>query len=338
MHAPILIWLQFAICFVLIGFAGPLLSRSADVIADKTGLSGNWVGLILVATVTSLPELATGASAITFVDAPDIAIGDVLGSCVFNLAILAVLDFVQRGESVYRRVGMGQVVSAGFGVMMIGLVGLNVMPPGRSISVPLGYIGAVTPILLILYVIAMRAVFNYERAHLEQAIESSAGRYPTTTLQAAISRYVGAALVIVAAGIWLPFIARDLAIVMGWNQSFVGTMFVAAVTSLPELIVTLAAIRIGAIDMAVANLLGSNLFNMVIVAMDDALYVKGPILAHVSPVHAVSAMSAVIMSGIVIVGLVYRPQTRLFSTVGWVSLALFVMYLVNSCALSSHAG
>ncbi len=325
MQASILIWLQFAICFVLIGFAGPLLSRSADVIADKTGLSGNWIGLILVATVTSLPELATGASAITFVDAPDIAIGDLLGSCVFNLAILAVLDFVQRGESVYRRVGMGHVVSAGFGVMMIGIVGLNVMPPGRSISVPLGYIGAVTPILLVLYVIAMRAVFTYERAHQEQAIESSAARYPTTTLQAAILRYVGAALVIVAAGIWLPFIARDLAIAMGWNESFVGTMFVAAVTSLPELVVTLAAIRIGAIDLAVANLLGSNLFNMLILGLDDIFFREGRLLGAVGAGHGVAIAAVVIMNGLFLAGLTYRVMTKRFA-ISWDTGAMAAVY------------
>jgi cation:H+ antiporter len=101
------IWFAFGLCLALVGFAGPKLSRSGDIIADKTGLSGNWIGIILLATVTSLPELATGVSAVTAAAAPDIAVGDVLGSCVFNLAILIILDFLQRGESVYRRVPSG---------------------------------------------------------------------------------------------------------------------------------------------------------------------------------------------------------------------------------------
>ena len=54
------IWLQFITCAALIGFAGPELSRSGDIIAEKTGLSHSWIGLILLATVTSLPELITG--------------------------------------------------------------------------------------------------------------------------------------------------------------------------------------------------------------------------------------------------------------------------------------
>jgi cation:H+ antiporter len=88
--------------------------------------------------------------------------------------------------------------------------------------------------------------------------------------------------------------------------------------------------------MAIANLLGSNLFDMAIVAIDDLLYLKGPILAQVSPIHGVSAMSALVMTGIVIIGLLYRPRMRVLGAVGWVSLGLFVMYLLNCYVLFIH--
>ena len=87
-----LIWLQLLLCLTVIGYAGYFLSRYGDIIAEKSGISASWVGLILLSTATSLPELVTGISAVTFADAPDIAVGDVLGSTVFNLAILVVLD------------------------------------------------------------------------------------------------------------------------------------------------------------------------------------------------------------------------------------------------------
>jgi len=331
-------WAGFAVCLALIAAAGPVLCRNADVIADKTGLSGNWIGLILVATVTSLPELATGASAVALADAPNIAVGDVLGSSVFNLTILAVLDFVQRGENIYRRVGMGHVVSAGYGIMLIGFVGMNILLHGQGTSFAVYHVDGSTFIMLGLYVLAMRTVFRYEFDHVTNAAELMASRYPDLTLKDAILRYSIAAIVIVAAGLWLPFVAKDLAEIMGWRTSFVGTMFVAAVTSAPELIVTVIAVRISAIDIAIANLLGSNLFNIVVLCADDLLYTRGPILSAVSPEHAVTAASAVIMSGIVIVGLVYRPAARVFRTVGWASLGLFAMYLLNSYALFHYGG
>ena len=109
-----------------------------------------------------------------------------------------------------------------------------------------------------------------------------------------------------------------------------GTLFVAFATSVPEVVVTLAALRIGALDMAIGNVLGSNLFNVAILAVDDIFYLPGPLFDHVSPIHSVSAVSAIMMSGIAIVGLLYRPTTNLFRKVGWISLFLFLVYLLNS--------
>mgnify|MGYP000560108180 CR=1 FL=1 len=131
---------------------------------------------------------------------------------------------------------------------------------------------------------------------------------------------------------------KHLALAMGWNESFVGTIFVAFVTSVPELVVTIAAVRIGALDMAIGNLLGSNLFDIAILALDDLLYLPGPILSHVSATHGVSALSAMVMAGVAIIGLLYRPRTRVFRTVGWVSIFLLLVYLLNSYILFLHGG
>jgi cation:H+ antiporter len=336
MTPVLLVWFQFGLCVALIGVAGTYLSRYGDIIADKTGLGGTWVGLVLLATVTSLPELITGLSAVTLARAPDIAIGDVLGSCVFNLVIITMLDFLRRDESVFSRASQGHILSAGFGVILIGIVGFNVLLAGNRVSPALGHVGFYTPVILLLYAVAIRTVFRYERSQIKEAVEERADRFPGITLRQAYTRYAIAALVVVAAGVWLPFIGTGLARIMGWEQTFVGTLFVAFATSVPEMVVTLSALKLGALDMAIANLLGSNLFDIAIIALDDIAYLPGPILAHVSPMHAVSALSAVMMSGVVIVGLLYRPQLRLFRGVGWASLFLLTIYLLNSFILYLH--
>lgn len=155
------------------------------------------------------------------------------------------------------------------------------------------------------------------------------------SLKQALKGYGLAALAVVAAGIWLPFIARDLALAMAWEQSFVGTLLVAAVTSAPEVVVTLAALRLGAVDLAIGNLFGSNLFNIAILAIDDLFYLPGPLLADVSLLHAISAFSTMMMSGLAVVGLVLRPTSRIFRTVSWISL-LLVIYLLNTWFLYLH--
>ena len=124
------VWFEFGVALVVIGVAGSRLARYGDTIGERTGLGGTWVGLMLVATVTSLPELVTGLSAVTLADEPDIGVGTLLGSCVFNLVIIVILDFLLRGESVYARVSQDHVLSATFGILMIGLVGFSL--PARS--------------------------------------------------------------------------------------------------------------------------------------------------------------------------------------------------------------
>lgn len=327
------IWAEFALCTLLIAVAGSRLSRYGDAIAEKTGLGGTWIGLILLATVTSLPELVTGASAITLASAPNIAIGDALGSCVFNLVLLAVVDFVSRGDSIYVRASQAHLLSAAFGVILIGFVGFSILLHRDSLQWSLFHVGPYTPVIIALYAIAMRTVFRYERAQIAERVEEAATRYPDITLRQALAGYSVAAAVVVAAGIWLPFIGVAIAEAMGWQRSFVGTIFVAFATSVPELVVTLSALRLGALDMAISNLLGSNLFDILIIAIDDILYVKGSILADVSTVHAVSAYSAVIMTGVVMVGVFYRARVRVLRRTGWVSVFLFAMYLLNTYIL-----
>ena len=328
-----LIWSQLALCAGVIAVAGTLLSRYADVIADKTGWSGAWVGLVLLATVTSLPELATGISSVTLADAPDVAVGNVLGACVLNLSYVAVLDVLKRDAPLFQRADLGHIGLAGFGIIMLAVVGLGLALSQFPLARSFGHVGLYAPALLVLYLLAVRITFRYERSQVAAGAEQAASRYPDMSLHQAGWRFCLAAGVVVAAGVWLPFIATDLARAMQWTESFVGTLLVAMVTSLPELVVTLSALRLGAVDMAISNLLGSNLFNVLILAINDVFYVRGPILGAVSQVHAVSAMSAILMSGVVVIALLTKPAGRVMRLASWASVALGVVFVLNAYVL-----
>ena len=228
------IWLSLLASLAVIGVAGVRLSRYGDIIAEKSGLSRGWVGLILLATVTSLPELVTGLSAVTVANVPDIAVGDIMGSCVFNLLIIVVLDFLYRKESVYTRARQGNVLAAGYGIALIGFTGFNLLLYRTGTIPSIGHVGLYTPVILLLYLLAMRSLYRYEQAQVSEYVEDRVELYPDTSLKQAVQGYVIAAVAVVAAGIWLPFIAKDLAAVMAWEQTFVGTLFVAAITSAPK--------------------------------------------------------------------------------------------------------
>jgi len=331
-----LVWLQLGACAVLIYGAGTRLSRYGDVIARYTGLGGGWIGLVLVASVTSLPELVTGLSSVTVADVPDIAVGNVLGACVLNLAMMVVLDAMHRRGSIYSAASQGHVLGAAFGIVMLGVVGFGLLV-GQRMTLGIGHVSPISFALFGLYLVAIRTIYGYERGvHREAATAAAAAVAQAAeagtelTLRQAVLRYTAAAAVVVVAALWLPFAAERLATLMGWSDSFVGTLLVAFTTTLPELTVTVAAVRIGALDMAIGNLVGSNLFNLTILALDDLFYVKGPLLAAVSQVHALSAASASVMAAALIVALVARPQARLLNAVSWTSVALALVYFLNT--------
>lgn len=331
-----LLLLQFAACAVVIARAGYLLSRSADALAEAHGWGRGWVGLALLATVTSLPELASGISAVTVVGAPNLAVGNALGACVVNLLFLVVVDALQRKQPMYREASATHLLSAGFGVVMLGFVAMSVLVGAQAPAVL--HVGIYSPLLLALYLLALRAVHGHERRAL--AVATAAAGTVAARARAARDqvrhewrRFGLAALAVLLAGSWLPQVADGLAQSLGLSRSFVGTVLMAVVTTLPEMAVTLGALRLGALDMAIGNLLGSNLFNVMILAVDDAFYVRGPLLSDAAPVHAGTAVTALVMTGLVIIGLVMRPQGRTLRVLSWVSVGLVATYAVNAALL-----
>ncbi|WP_341890827.1 sodium:calcium antiporter [Variovorax sp. YR752] len=323
--------LQFLLCAVLIAGAGFVLSRSGDALAEAHGWGRGWVGLALLATVTSLPELASGVSAVALVGAPNLAVGNALGACVVNLAFLVVVDLLQRHQPMYRRASATHLLSAGFGVVMLGFVAMSLVT-GRAAPQFLG-VGLYSPVLLALYLLALRSVFAHEQSNLRSAESAALERPSREAVRREWRRFGTAALVVLAAGSWLPEVADGLSQTLGLSRSFVGTVFMALVTTLPEMAVTVSALRLGALDMAIGNLLGSNLFNLTILAIDDLAYLRGPLLADVSGAHAGTAATALMMTGLVIVGLVMRPQGRVLRVASWVSVGLVAAYGINAALL-----
>jgi cation:H+ antiporter len=132
---------------------------------------------------------------------------------------------------------------------------------------------------------------------------------------------------VIGAGIWLSYVGNELALTYSWHASFVGSLFIAITTSLPELVVSIAAFRLGAIDMAVADVLGSNMFNLFIITLVDLAYRQGPVLASVSGAHLVTAVLTIAMSLVVIAGLRLRRQRKTFFFISWPAVVLIGLYI-----------
>jgi cation:H+ antiporter len=134
--------------------------------------------------------------------------------------------------------------------------------------------------------------------------------------------------VIVGAGMWLGLIGEQIVDSTGLKASFVGTLFLAISTSAPEMAVSISAARLGALEMAVANVVGSNLFNIgVIVFLVDLFWGEGPIFQYVSSGHVLTALFALTMSSVVIIGIIFRPKLWLRSWVGLDTAFVAILYI-----------
>ncbi len=326
------IWFQFLGATALIVFSGSRLSKYGDIIAEKTGLGRVFVGVLLIAAVTSLPELVSGVSAVTFYDVPEIAVGGVIGSCMFNLLIVSLIDVMAGRRPIYEKVHEGHVISAGFGILLLGLVCINII--AGPLFPSLGWVGVYSFVFIALYLAAMRVIFLYERRRFAEVVKKVAVelRYEDVPAARAYVMYAVNAVVIVVAASFLPGLGVRIAEITGLGQTFVGSLFIAMSTSLPELVVTMAAVRIGAIDLALGNLFGSNLFNIAILAVDDIIYTKGPILADVSSNHLITAASAIAMTAAVVIGLTYRTIKKPFF-LAWDSMGILAIYFVSTVML-----
>jgi cation:H+ antiporter len=324
-----MIWIEFLLCAGLVFWAGSLLSKYGDVIAEKTGLGRVWLGAILIAGVTSLPELASGISAVAWLKVPNLAAGAALGSCLFNLALIAIMDLVYQPGRVLAKAQDVHILSAGLGVLLLGIVAMGVLiGPAMNSFGGLG-LSVLSFVIIVLYAIGGRMIARLEKDRMNEVLEQEArvNAYDAISARQSYIVFVLSAIGIVALGIWLASIGDRLSASTGLSASFVGNLFLAISTSLPEIAASLAAIRLGAIDLAIGNVLGSNLFNITLFFFYDLADGRANFWASLTNANAFAAVMTIMMTGVVIISLMYRASPRTPYRFSWDGLALSGMYL-----------
>jgi len=315
---PLVLWqwlALFALAGVFVAAAGTILARSGDEIATRTGLGGLLVGMLLLAAATSLPEVAVDVSA-ALDGAPDLAVGDLFGSSMANMAILAVIDLAHRGR-VWPGVGVGHARLAAIAIGLTSFAVLAILVPS---GLTIGWVGIETVLIVVAY-IAAAAWMRRSRGEGGRTAASTGEIIAPTgwgreaeaahSLRYEVARFAAAALVILVAAPVLALSGKGIADETGVGQTFVGALFLAVATSLPEFVASLAAVRIGAYDLAVGNLFGSNAFNMTILLATDLAYGPGPILAAIAPAQVVAGVGAILLMAIALAAVVHGTRTRI---------------------------
>jgi cation:H+ antiporter len=316
----IVIWGKFLLLLALIYVFGIRAAKSADIIAEKKKLAKAFMGAVFISMVTSFPELFTGISAVTIVNSPDIAMGEILGSCIFNLLIIGIIDISFRKNNFFQLKGKINILPLAFSFILI-----NIITMAIAIEFKLAILNVSLFSILIfgLYLFFLRILYK------ERKGEKQDSTYENKSLKKEVVMFIISSIIIIGVGTYLPVVCKEIAVLMNWNDSFVGVIFAAFVTSFPELVVSFSTARLGAFDMLLGNITGSNLFNVTIVLFLDIFYIKNQIFSSVSTVHVKVGLIAMLMTFMIFFAVVRRSKQRILNLVSVTSLVLILLYIIN---------
>jgi len=290
--------------------AGSILARSGAAIADVTGIGQVWFGALVVALATSLPELATDTAAVLQGE-PDLALGDLMGSNMANMAILGLLALALPAARIFAREAVQLTITGCVAVILTAVAALFVIAqPERSIG---GAFSLGSVLLLAAGTGALILLPGYRQSLAEGALPDAANDEPKPLQlppRAIALRFATAAAVILVAAPVLASSADELVQRSGLGATFIGVLVLASATSLPELATSWAAARAGALDLAVSNLFGSNAVNMMLIAWLDLIYVQDPLLDTADPSAAVAGVVAILMMMIGLTAMALRSQRQ----------------------------
>jgi cation:H+ antiporter len=345
-------WALFAELIVagsVVILAGARFARVADEIGKRLNIGGGWIGLILLATVTSLPELVTGGTA-TAIGNVDLALGAILGSCSFNITLIVLLNALWGGGSVLRDVSASHRLTSSFGLLLIGMCLLGIVLMDKFADRPdiaRAMEASWAVLILITYLICMRLTYRYERTQNTLRNQVGQRRRIGKTLAGWV---VVTALVLVAASWWLALLGNVLSthrielIGRPLGATFVGACFLALATSLPEIATSIAAVRLGNLDLALGNIFGSNMFNIfVIPALKAISLLRGDAVMLTSETsnssqNLIAGLIAILLTTIAIGGLTYQSKRKMLNRFGFDSILIAVTYAGGMILLLMEAG
>jgi len=319
-------WLEFTISALVIIAAGSRLTIYADRLSDQLNLGKALVGIVLLGLITSLPEAVACVVSIRSLNADNMAVGNLLGSNNFNPLFIVVMDLVYRKGPISNQVHPNAThkLSAYYVLILTAVVIFEIVFSSFPHIGPLSLGGLA---IVWIYISGIRNLASIAAPMDDVPNKEVKGTLTNTWM----NLFVCAAFVVVAA-VWLANSADKIAIETGLGRTFVGSIFLALATSLPEMVVSLSALRMGALDLAIGNIFGSNMSNMFILFLCSLVNPEGPILFDVDKTHIITALSSMLMVFIAIQG-IRQNQKKAFAGLGWDSWAMMFVFFSGSSLL-----
>ena len=326
---PVIVFLVSAVSVI---FFGIRLAVYGDALASLTGWGRLFVGSVLVALATSLPELSTNISAVRLDPPnPSLAVGNVMGANMLNMFNMSLVALIFGGKRFLQQIAPQQGYLVALAVL---LTGLAVLFGAIKLDISLWQIGLSSLILIVVFVVGMRVVYVTKPSEQESNGQADTG---TMTLKRAWVLFLFVCVGVVIAGFFLAWSADQIAEISGWASSTLGILAVSFVTTMPEMSSAIAAARIGAADLGVAGLFGSNAFNVTILFFADPFYRDGVLSSQTEPAHFIAGGMAV---GLMLVALaLILARNRLKAPlVAAVLVLVMLAYVAGAIAVATVGG
>ncbi len=305
----------YALLAVAVVWLSIKASRYIDMLDKATSLSGAFLGGVLLSAITSLPELFTSISATVLIHKPALCIGNILGSNLFNTAVLAALTVLTIRNFGNRRVGRGNRKVTLYVLLIYVALVLNWH---NILNVDIFTVNIVTFVIAALYIISVRYLAG------DSAPKSDEKESVGLTVKQISVRFTLAALGIIAVSIPLTYVTDAIAVRFNLGAGLAGALFLGVATSLPEVSSTAALFRMKNYDIAVGNIVGSNLFNFMILCVADVLALRQSVYDFADP-QVVSLLEWGVVATALLMVMLYvrRPWVRVVSgiavTAGYVA-------------------
>jgi len=321
-------WIEFVISAIVVIAAGFKLTIYGDEISEKSNISGGLIGFFLLALATSLPELITSLSAVIRQNAPEMSLGNIFGSNLFNLAILFMLDLFSK-KSVFKFSTREDLKSISF-IFMISLLAITPMMISNFMGIKIfeGFRINVESLLILGFYLFILKNFRDEPDVQEKLPVESKNKEKLATVYV---KFAVAALFIVVAGIFLTESVDNIAEKYSIGKTFAGSLMLAFVTSLPEASVSLSAVRIGAVEMAIGNILGSNVFNVFIIFFADLATSKQILYLKEVANSSATGMFSLLMLSVAFMGFLFKSgKSKIFGyKLSFYSFFILILYFAG---------
>lgn len=322
-----MVWLLFVVSSAIIVLAATKLAEYSDIIAVRTQLGGLFVGTIFLAAATSLPEMIASVSSFR-TGVPNLAAGNFLGSNMTNIVLLAIVDLLHRQTPLLRRVAVSHSLTATLATLLMLVAVLSMV---LEFDAAIGWVGIDSLLIIGLYFAGIWLVQRENQAgSVAAATMEPADDFPS--LRRGVVGFVVATAVLLFAVPVLVRASTGIAEITGLGTGFIGTALLSLVTSLPELIAVLAAVRLGAFDLAVGNLLGSCVFNMLGLGVADFFLTSGTFLSVISPNFILVGLLGILLINMALIGNLARVERKFFFF-ELDSLAILVVYILGMLVL-----